>query len=111
MTEMSVYGTPLSLLKLLPFAFHAVFVIFANLLRLLLYLQRFRNFQVFYFLREIRNKQVYSWEMLKWAEENVSGILEDWNMPTSGISSLVFCADGDERMTSVRLYSSLKHKM
>jgi len=48
---------------------------------------------------------------LKWAQENVSGILEDWNMPTSGVSSLVFYVNGDERMTSVRLYSSLEHKM
>ena len=48
---------------------------------------------------------------LKWAQENVSGILEDWNMPKSGVYSLVFCVGGDERMTSVRLYSTLKHKM
>ena len=48
---------------------------------------------------------------LKWAQENVSGILEDWNMPTAGASSLVFCVGGDERMTSVKLYSSSKHKM
>lgn len=47
---------------------------------------------------------------LKWAQENVSGILEDWNMPKSGVSSLVFCIGGGERMTSVRIYSSLKHK-
>lgn len=70
-TEMSVYGTPLSILKLLPFAFHAVFVIFANLLRLLLYLQWFRNVQVFYFLPEIRNKQVYSWEMLHYGSSGL----------------------------------------
>src|SRR5215467_7371891 len=102
---MSVSGTPLSVLKLLPFAFHAVFVIFANLLRLLLYLQRFRNVEVFYFFREMRNKQVYSWEMLYFGSSGLRRMsVGCWNIGSCRHPGV--CVDRDERMTNVRLYSS-----